>query len=264
MSELPRWQTLPQPSSMPRPDEEGYAPVNGIRMYYAVFNAGGADPVILLHGGMGTAENWGNQIPALIGRHRVIVTDGRGHGRSTRTSAAFSYRLMASDVIALLDQLGVARVAVVGWSDGGIVALQIAISAPERVSRLWVDGANSNPAGFKDPGDLPILKIAGERALRDYKRLSQTPTDFLQFRQEILAMWKTEPNFTPAELARIAAPTAIVAPEHDEIVRRENSEEMARLIPGARLIVLPGVSHFALLQDPSGYNTALTDFLDLV
>ncbi len=75
-------------------------------------------------------------------------------------------------------------------------------------------------------------------------------------------MWKAEPNFTPAELAAIAAPTAIVASEYDEMVRRENSEEMARLIPGARLIILPGVSHFALWQDPSGYNAALTDFLD--
>jgi pimeloyl-ACP methyl ester carboxylesterase len=261
MSDLPRWQTLPEPPAMPEPDEQGYASVNGIRMYYADFNSGADDPVILLHGGMANAGNWANQIPALAPRHRVIVPESRGHGRSTRTSAAFSYQLMASDVLALLDHLAIPRVAVVGWSDGGIVGLQIAMSAPGRVAKLWADGANSNPSGFKDPGELAILRIAGERSERDYRRLSPTPGDFPEFRREILAMWRTEPNFTAAELAGIAAPTAIVAAEHDELIRRENNEEMARLIPRAKLIILPGVSHFALLQDPAGYNAALTGFL---
>ncbi len=149
MADSPRWQTLPEPALMPKPDVEGYAPVNGIRMYYAVFNAHGADPVILLHGGMGTAANWGNQVPALMGRQRVIVTDARGHGRSTRTDAAFSYRDMALDVVALLGQLGVARAALVGWSDGGIVALQVAITGARlaalggrsQLESLWPQGS---------------------------------------------------------------------------------------------------------------------------
>src|SRR5262245_25925307 len=127
---------------MPKPDQEGHASVNGIRIYHAVFNRTGADPVILLHGGMGNSEHWANQIPALLERHKVIVADSRGHGRSTRTSEAFNYRLMASDVLGLLDHLGIGRVAVVGWSDGAIIGLQIGVSAPHRISRLWADGAN--------------------------------------------------------------------------------------------------------------------------
>src|SRR5438128_1624332 len=108
--ETPRWQRLPEPAPMPEPDESGYAPVNGIRMYYAVFNRAGDDPVILLHGGMSNADHWGNQVPALLGRHRVIVADSRGHGRSTRTGEVYGYRLMASDVLALLTHLGIDKV----------------------------------------------------------------------------------------------------------------------------------------------------------
>jgi pimeloyl-ACP methyl ester carboxylesterase len=75
-------------------------------------------------------------------------------------------------------------------------------------------------------------------------------------------MWSSQPDFEPEALASIAVPTAIVAGEHDELVKRENTEDIARLIPGARLVILPGVSHFGLWQDPAGYNAALLSFLD--
>jgi len=130
----PRWQTLPQPAPMPKPDEAGNAPVNGIRMHYAIFNRSGGDPVILLHGGMGNSDHWGNQVPALMMRHKVIVADSRGQGRSTRTPEPLGYRLMAGDALALLDRLDIAKTAVVGWSDGAITGLEIAISAPHRIS----------------------------------------------------------------------------------------------------------------------------------
>src|SRR5204863_8310683 len=94
-ADVPRWQALPEPTSLPEPDQTGRAPVNGIEMHYAVFNSTGGDPVLLLHGGLGSADNWGNQVPALMRRHKVIVADSRGQGRSTRTSERLSYRLMA-------------------------------------------------------------------------------------------------------------------------------------------------------------------------
>jgi pimeloyl-ACP methyl ester carboxylesterase len=247
---------------MPPPDESGLAPVNGIRMYYAVFNRAGGDPVVLLHNGLGNADQWAHQIPVLSRRRKVIVADSRGHGRSSRTSEPFSYRLMASDVLTLLTHLGIDKAAIVGTSDGGILALEIAITRPERVSRLWADGANSSPAGLEDPRGVPIFKAAGERAIRDYARLSPTPGDFALFRAEILALWSREPNYGDADLAGIGVPTAIVAGEHDELIKREHTEAMARLILSARLIILPEVSHFACLQDPAGYSAALAQFLD--
>lgn len=95
------WEQLPEPPPMPEASESGSAPVNGIEMYYAIYGSG--EPLILLHGGLGHSDVWGNQIPVFAKQYKVIVVDSRGHGRSTRTSEPYSYRLMASDVVALMD-----------------------------------------------------------------------------------------------------------------------------------------------------------------
>lgn len=126
------WQTLPEPPAMPEPVESGMAPVNDIEMYYAVYGEG--EPVLLIHGGLGDADVWGFQVPALAEDHRVIVADSRGHGRSTRSDQPFGYELMADDYLALLDHLGIEQTALVGWSDGGIIGLDIAIRHPPPTS----------------------------------------------------------------------------------------------------------------------------------
>src|SRR5690349_17603025 len=108
-----RWASLPKPPAMPVSVLAGYAPVNGIHMYYAVYGKGA--PVLLIHGGLGHADIWANQVRDLEKDHMVIVADSRGHGRSTRTEEAYSYDLMASDYLALLDYLKVDKVALVGW-----------------------------------------------------------------------------------------------------------------------------------------------------
>jgi len=120
---VPRWMTLPPTPSLPTPDKSGHAPVNGISIWYATFGSG--PPVILLHGGLANSNYWGNQVPELARDHRVIVMDSRGHGRSTRDSRPFGYTLMASDVIGLMDHLGIPQAAIVGWSDGAIIGLSL-------------------------------------------------------------------------------------------------------------------------------------------
>ena len=107
-----------------RPTESGYAPVNGIEMYYAVYGAG--DPVLLIHGGLGHADIWASQVATMSKTHKVIVADSRGHGRSTRNADPYGYDLMASDYLALLDYLKIDKTALVGWSDGGIIGIDIA------------------------------------------------------------------------------------------------------------------------------------------
>ena len=144
------WDTLPVPAAMPKADKSGLASVNGIQMYYAVYGQGtpGGTPVLLLHGGLGNADYWGDQVPALTAAgYQVIVADSRGHGRSTRNADPFGYHLMAEDVIALLDVLKVDKVALIGWSDGGIIGLDIAMNHPERLSKLFAYGANYDPSG---------------------------------------------------------------------------------------------------------------------
>ena len=168
------WQTLPEPPPMPAPVESGMAPVNDIQMYYAVYGQG--EPVLLIHGGLGSADAWGFQVPELAESHKVIVADSRGHGRSTRSEKPFGYALMADDYLALLDHLGIDKVALVGWSDGGIIGLEIAIRHPERLSRLFAFAANYTPEGVKaSVADDPTFNADIERAGKDYARLSPTP-----------------------------------------------------------------------------------------
>ncbi|WFP60603.1 alpha/beta hydrolase [Mesorhizobium sp. WSM4904] len=256
-----RWQTLPEPAAMPKPDESGYAPVNGIQMYYAVLGKG--DPVLLIHGGLGHADIWASQVATLSKTHKVIVADSRGHGRSTRTDEPYGYDLMASDYLALLDFLKIDKTALVGWSDGGIIGIDIALHHPERLTRLFAQAANVTTDGV-DPGVMTNKTFAAyvERSGRDYKILSKTPDQYDAFVAQISHMWESQPAWTKEQLGKITTPTAIVAGDHDEAIKREHTEYMASTIPGAKLIILPNASHFAMLQAPDEYSQAALDFID--
>lgn len=253
------WQRLPPTPTLPTPLRSGVASVNGIRLWYAIFGHG--RPVIMLHGGLANSNYWGLQVRALEGHYRVIVMDSRGHGRSTRTSAPITYDRMASDVLALMNYLHVRRAALVGWSDGAIIGLDIAIHHPERVTRLFAFAANSDPSGVKDVSKSPVFTAYIRRAAREYEELSPTPKDFKKFRADIEHMWATQPHFTDAQLRAIRVPTWIVDADHDEAIKREDTDHMAALIPGAGELILPEVSHFAFLQDPVMFNQAMLHFL---
>ncbi|MER9915472.1 MULTISPECIES: alpha/beta hydrolase [unclassified Mesorhizobium] len=256
-----RWLTLPEPAAMPKPEQSGYAPVNGIQMYYAVFGAG--DPILLIHGGLGHGDIWASQVATMSKTHKVIIADSRGHGRSTRTEQAYGYDLMASDYLALLDYLKIDKTALVGWSDGGIIGIDIALHHPERLTRLFAQAANVTTDGV-DPGVLTNKTFAAyiDRSGRDYKKLSKTPDQYDAFVAQISHMWESEPAWTKEQLGKITTPTAIVAGDHDEAIKREHTEYMASVIPGAKLIILPNASHFAMLQAPDEYSHAALDFID--
>ena len=253
------WLRLPLTPTLPKPERSGTAPVNGIRLWYAVFGHGA--PVILVHGGLANSSYWGLQIPVLARRYEVIVLDSRGHGRSTRTDAPITYDLMSSDVLALLDYLHVRKAALVGWSDGAIIGLDIAIHHPERLTKLFAFAANSDPSGVKDVRESPVFSAYIERAGREYEKLSPTPGQFKAFLADITNMWATQPHFTADQLRQITVPTWIVDGDHDEAIKREDTDHMAALIPGAGELILPEVSHFAFLQDPVQFNQSLLHFL---
>jgi pimeloyl-ACP methyl ester carboxylesterase len=255
----PRWLTLPPTPELPKAERSGYAPVNGIKVWYAEFGRG--EPVILLHGGLANANYWGNQVPALAGSYHVIVMDSRGHGRSTRDERPFGYDLMASDVLALMDYLNIGKAAVAGWSDGAIVGLSIAIHHPERLTKFFAFGANSDPAGLKDTAASPVFNKFISRAKEEYERLSPAPDQFETFRDQITQMWAAQPNFSVEQLRAIRVPVLIADGDHEEAIKRENTEFMAQEIPKADLLIEPGVSHFALLQDPEQFNFNLVHFL---
>lgn len=255
-----RWMTIPAAPAMPAPVATGMAPVNGIEMYYATFGAG--EPVLLIHGGLGHADLWANQVADLMQDHLVIVADSRGHGRSTRNADPFGYDLMTEDFVALLDYLKVDKVDLVGWSDGGIIGLDMAMTHPERLVSVFAHAGNITTDGV-DPTvseDAVFGAYIGNMAA-DYSRLSPTPDQFDAFVGQISEMWATQPNWTDAQVAAITVPVAIVVGEHDEAILPAHSQKMASLIPGSELVILPAVSHFAMLQDPAGYTAAVRAFI---
>jgi pimeloyl-ACP methyl ester carboxylesterase len=248
---------------LPAANEQGYVEHDGARIWYATFGSG--SPIILLHGGLGHSGNWGYQVPALIDSgYRAIVLDSRGHGRSTRDDRPYSYELMASDVIAVMDRLQVEKAALVGWSDGACIALVLASQAPERVAGVFYFACNMDPSGTKEVEFTPALKRCFSRHVKDYQQLSSTPDQFDQFSEAVGLMQKTQPNFSEEDLAQIGVPVVVVQSEFDEFIKQEHAEYLARTIPRSEFVFLPGVSHFAPLQRPELFNAALLAFLRMV
>ena len=246
---------------LPPADTEAWLDHDGARIWHASFGHG--PPVVLLHGGLGHGGNWGNQVPALLAAgYRAIVIDSRGHGRSTRDDHPYSYDRMASDVLAVLDALHIARARLVGWSDGACIALVLAARAPDRAAGVFFFACNMDPGGTRETVPSPLIERCFARHRKDYARLSATPEQFDAFVAAVSEMMRTQPDYRAADLAAIAVPVAIVQGEHDEFIRVEHAAYLARTIPGATLTLLPGVSHFAPLQRPALFNAAMLAFLD--
>ncbi len=246
--------------ALPVATTEGYVEHEGARVWYATYGNGA--PVVLLHGGLGHSGNWGYQVPALIAAgYRPILIDSRGHGRSTRDARPYRYETMAADVLAVLDTLELERAAIVGWSDGACIALILAMQAPERVAGVFFFACNMDPSGTKEFVPNPIIDRCFARHAEDYARLSTTPDDFQAFVAAVTQMQETQPNYNAHDLGGVRVPVTIVQSEHDEFITRDHAEYLARSIPGADLIILPGVSHFAPLQRPEQFNRVMVSFL---
>lgn len=175
----PKWQTLPDTPELPETTQKGFVTVDGARIWYAAYGSG--DPVIMLHGGLANSNYWGHQVRELAKSFRVIVMDSRGHGRSTRDNRPLTYDLMASDVIALMKHLNASKAAIIGWSDGAIIGLKLAISNPDQLSGLFAFGANSHPSGLYDLSDSRIFERYLKRAREEYETLSSTPGEYDDF-----------------------------------------------------------------------------------
>jgi len=248
---------------LPDPNDQSYLQHDGARIWYAAYGSG--SPVILLHGGLGHSGNWGYQVPALVSSgYRTIVIDSRGHGRSTRDERPYTYELMASDVSAVMDALRLEKAGLVGWSDGACTALILGTQDPARVAGVFFFACNMDPSGAKEIEFAPTLRRCFNRRVKDYARLSATPDQFDEFSEAVGLMQRTQPNYSADDLAQIRVPVAIVQSEQDEFIKREHAEYLARSIPNAEFIYLPGVSHFAPLQRPEQFNTAMLAFLSKV
>jgi pimeloyl-ACP methyl ester carboxylesterase len=246
---------------LPTPVRELRVSHAGASIWCGVYGEGA--PVLLLHGAFNQAADWSRQIAALTAAgYGAIAIDNRGRGRSTLGAEPLSYALEAEEVLAVMDALELPAAAIVGWSDGAIIGLTLAMRHPQRVGRVFAFGTVMHLDGLK-PLDMddPVLGRMFNRVKLDHARFSPEAERFDEIAQAVDRMTQAQPTYDDAALAAIRVPVAIVTGESDEFITREHTEHLVRVIPGARSIVLPGGTHFALLQRPEEFNEAMLAYL---
>jgi pimeloyl-ACP methyl ester carboxylesterase len=231
-----------------------HADINGVRIVYRVHGHG--PKLLLLHGGGGQSLGLARQILD-FGRHfTVIAPDSRGHGGSTDDGDTLSYHVMAEDMVALLDVLHLDRVSVMGWSDGAIVGLDLAIHHPGRVRKLVLFGANFTPEGVN-----PAVYAALHRAwAEDSTAAAADLSEPLPFDARLRHLWLTQPHFTLGELHSIECPTLVAVGDHD-LPRLEHTIALAGAIPHSQLCVIPGATHAVLHERADLADEIVLQFL---
>ena len=237
------------------PTTTGYADVNGLHLYYETHGSGA--PLVLLHGGMLTIDlNFATLIPTLAQTHTVIGVEMQGHGRTANIDREITYPNLASDVVALLDHLGIERAAVLGHSMGGGVALELAVSHPDRVSAIVPISASVSKDGMHpdllDPSTFetsPIMPTAQDFAdfKEAYERLSPHPEQFDAFLMSLSGMDSDFAGWTDEQLAAISCPVLIVQGDTDFTLIAHAGVMLAK-IPGSALAVVPATTHMQVTR----------------
>jgi pimeloyl-ACP methyl ester carboxylesterase len=254
----------------------GYAPVNGLKMYYEVHGSG--DPVVLLHGSFMTiSNNWTEWIGELSKTRKVIAFEMQGHGRTADIKRDFSYENLADDVAALLDYLKIPSADLIGYSMGGGVAMQCAIRHPEKVRKVVSISAVFRHDGWvKEALDMfPQLTsetFKGSPIETEYKKLSPTPNEFPNFVKRVIAMDLKPYDFGADKLKATKAPMFFIHGDADG-VRLEHISEMFRLKgdeifgdmrprSASRLAILPNTTHITLMERMPVIVPMVNDFFD--
>ena len=256
------WRTLTPPHPLPEKEKSGTVHVNGVDIHYALYGTDNEEAVLLLHGGLSAAEDFGGQINALSRDYKVVALDSRGHGRSTDTDQPLSYQVMASDVIGVMDALQIQNASIVGFSDGGIIGIDLAINNPDRLNKVFAIGANYQTDGIRPTAftDALIGAYVGHTA-EQYAKISKTPDAWESFSAKVFAMWSDQPNYTDEQLRNISVPFVIAAGVYEEAIDETHTKRMAELIPNAKLLLIGNASHFAHWQQVDEVNSAIIEFL---
>jgi pimeloyl-ACP methyl ester carboxylesterase len=227
------------------------------------WSLGKGPPVIFLHGGLAHADYWAVVASNISKSYYVAALDTRGHGRSPMPHSDFSYSLFAHDAATVLDFLQLQDAHVIGWSDGAITALELAIRHPSRVKSLFLFGANYNSSGIIPSGSgTPLFRAYAHRCEQDYQRLAPSPGEWSNLYGRLKRLWRSEPNLSESSLSRISCPTTIYQARQDEVIALAHAKRIASLIPKATFAMGEKVTHFALLQDPSSFSNAVTQHLE--
>jgi pimeloyl-ACP methyl ester carboxylesterase len=225
---------------------------NGVKLYYEVYGTG--EPLLLIHGNGGSIADFKAQIEYFQRSYQVIAMDSRDQGKSDDSPDKITYEKMSDDQAALLEELKLPPVNVVGWSDGGIEALLLGMRNPDRVKKLVAMAANLTPKDLY-PETIAMIKQFEDSLPAADKRTPQEKREF-----KVLNMMFDEPQIPLKALEKITAPTLVLASDHD-LIPDEHTLDIYHHIPNSQLAILPNATHMVPYDDPELFNSTIDRFL---
>jgi pimeloyl-ACP methyl ester carboxylesterase len=258
------------------PVETGYAPVNGLQMYYEIHGSGGV-PLVILHGAFGTVDMFGPLVPALAETRQVITVEMQGHGRTADVDRPLTYEQLADDVAALVQYVDIEQVDVFGYSMGGFTAQQVAIRHPDLVRKLVVASASFNREGvypevWEGIEALTPALFEGSPPQTEYARLAPNPENWPTLIEKVKELEREFVGWPAEDVAAIKSPTLLIMGDAD-IVRLDHAAEMIQLLgggvpgdfgglPNDQLAVLPGTNHVGVMLRTDWLLPMITQFFD--
>lgn len=227
--------------------------IRGFKMYAETYGKG--QPLLIIHGNGGSIDNFINQIPYFSKKYKVIVADSRAQGKSKDAGDSLSYEMMADDYAALLDAMKIDSALVIGWSDGGINGLLLAMRHPEKVKKLAVTGANLWPDTTAVFNDVEELVLPGYTALKNKTTRTAQEKDGWK----LLRLLVEEPHISLESLHRISVPTLVIGGDHD-VIKPEHTMAIAQNIPNSYLWILPNSGHSTPLVYRDEFNRKIDEF----
>ena len=255
--------------------KENYVDVNGLKMYYEVVGKG--PPLILLHGGIGTSRgNWKRCYELFAQHFRVIALDSRGHGKTDNPTKEFSYKLMCDDTVALIEELGLEKPLVCGWSDGGQIALELGIEYPDTAKAIVAGGVLSEVSdhyfhglksfGINGPGDVDVAKLLeGVPEFTAALKAAHSPVYGENYWEELLRniskMWTNPDEFPQKRIRNITVPTLIIQGDRDEAVPLEDAVNIYKMIPKGELAIIASADHGSIITQAPRFAEVMLEFL---
>ncbi len=234
-----------------------YVEINGAEIYYEEYGKG--EPLLLIHGNAGSIEQMGNQIDYFKTKNRVIIADNRGHGKSELKTDSLTYDQMAKDWDALVNYLKLDSLSIIGWSDGGIIALKMGINNKSKIKNIVAMGANLRPDSTAVHSYAIDYDIS-ERKIVESKILEKDTTQNWNLQKQLLNLLIEQPNIPISDLSKINAQVLIMAGDED-IIKNDHTLEIYENIPKAHLCIMPGENHFTPISNPKLFNEIVYKFL---
>lgn len=234
-----------------------FTEINGAKIYYEEYGKG--EPLLLIHGNGGSIESMGNQIDYFKSKYRVIVADNRGQGKSELKTDSLTYVQITKDIEELVNRLKLDSISIIGWSDGGIVGLQMGISGKSRIKKIVAMGANLRPDATA-VNSWATNDVQNMRKMIVSKIKAKDTSENWNLQKQLAGLLVDQPNIATKDLSKIKAKVLIIAGDKD-IIKNEHSVEIFENIPKAQLCIMPGETHFAPASSPEVFNALANKFL---